>query len=291
MLPGPRLEAGVTALGDELVMVGGFDTPAYQGLHITTEVDALDPLAGTWSRLPDAPVQWTHINLAAAGGALYLLGGTEGTEFIARGDAFALDAGASAWRTLAAMPSDQARGASAVIAAPPHIFIIGGAFTNTAVSTVLDYDISQDTWTQLPDLPTPRSHPAGMKMSDGTLVVVGGLATLDATQPIDDTIALPLGASAWETRSKSPIARGGCAYGVIGQSLVCVGGEAGAAALHASFSYDPYQDTWTQLPDMPTERAGTQGAAIGQQLFVPGGAQELQFVPTVTMSVFDALQN
>jgi N-acetylneuraminic acid mutarotase len=288
-LPGPRLEPGVTTLGDQLVMVGGFDTDVVHGLHITTEVDVLDPLTDTWSRLPDLPVQWTHINLAAIAGQLFVLGGTEGTAFIARGDAFTLDAGASSWRTLTPMPATMERGASAVIAAPPHILILGGAFTSDAVQTCLDYDISSDTWTQLADLPSPRSHPAGMKMSDGTIIIVGGLATLDATKPIADTIALPPGATMWESRAPSPIARGGCAYGVIGQSLICAGGEAGAAALHATTSYNPYQDVWTMLPDMPIERAGTQAAAIGQRLFVPGGANELQFIPTATMSVYDAL--
>lgn len=287
-LPLPRLEPGVTAMGTSVVVVGGFDTSAFNGLHITTQIDVYDTLADTWSRLPDAPVAWTHINLASAAGALYILGGTEGTEFIAHGESFVLDAGASAWRPIASMPANLARGASAVIAAPPHIYILGGTFTNAAVATNLDYDLIDDTWTQLPDFPTTRSHPAGMKMADGTLVAVGGLVTLDATQPIDDTIVLPPGASAWELRSKSPIARGGCAYGVIGQSLVCVGGEAGAAALHVATSYDPYQDTWTMLPNMPSERAGTQGAAIGQRLFVPGGAQSLVFNPTDSMFVFDA---
>ena len=62
----------------------------------------------------------------------------------------------------------------------------------------------------------------------------------------------------------------------------------GAAALHVATSYDPYQDAWTVLPDMPDERAGTQGAAIGQRLFVPGGAQSLVFNPTDSMFVFDA---
>jgi hypothetical protein len=290
MLPGLRLESGVTALGQNLVMLGGFDTGIIQGLHITNEVDILDTSSGTWSRLPDAPVAWTHVNLMSAAGTLYLLGGLEGTNFVARGDAFALDPGATMWRSLTPMPAGQERGAAALIAAPPHLYIIGGAFTTDAVATGLDYDLTTDSWSMLPVLPSPRSHPAGARRTDdGTLIVTGGLKTLDATMPIAETVALPVGATTWEQRAPMPVARGGCAYGTIGHALVCAGGEAGAAALRIASSYDLVLDQWTMLPDMPIERAGTQGAAIGQRLFVPGGAPELQFEPSNTMSVFDAL--
>jgi Kelch motif protein len=289
MLPGLRLEAGVTALGQNVVMLGGFDTGIIQGLHITNEVDILDTSSGVWSRLPDAPVAWTHVNLMSAGGTLYLLGGLEGTNFVARGDAFALDPGATMWRPLTPIPTGQERGAAALIAVPPHLYIVGGAFTTNAVATGLDYDITTDTWAMLPDLPSARSHPAGMRKMDGTLIVAGGLQTLDASMPIAETLALPVGSTTWEPLAPMPIAHGGCAYGTIGQSLVCAGGEAGAAALHIAMSYDSLLDQWTMLPDMPHERAGTQGAAVGQRLFVPGGAPELQFIPTDTMDVFDAL--
>jgi len=289
MLPGLRLEAGVTALGQNVVMLGGFDTGIIQGLHITNEVDILDTSSGTWSRLPDAPVAWTHVNLMAAGGTLYLLGGLEGTNFVARGDTFALDPGATQWRPLTPIPTNQERGAAALIAVPPHLYIIGGAFTTGAVATGLDYDITTDTWAMLPVLPSARSHPAGMRNIDGTLIVAGGLKTLDASMPIAETLALPPGSTTWESRAPMPVAHGGCAYGTIGHSLVCAGGEAGAAALRIAMSYDAVLDQWTMLPDMPIERAGTQGAAVGQRLFVPGGAPELQFEPSDTMDIFNAL--
>src|SRR5438132_1481261 len=99
-LPGARLEPGVAALGDRLVVAGGFDV----GIKIVPEVDVLEPIGGTWSRLPDAPVAWTHIDMAGADGSLYLLGGLEGTQFSANGAAYVLDANATAWRALAAMP-------------------------------------------------------------------------------------------------------------------------------------------------------------------------------------------
>ena len=281
-LPGPRLEPGVTALGDKLAMVDGFDDQ----LAIVSEVDLLDPVAGTWSRLTDAPVAWTHLDAASVGGALYLLGGLATTQYTASGEAYVLDLGATSWRQLTSMPAGLERGAAGVVAAPPHIYLIGGAVQNSAIATVLDYNISSDEWTQLPDLPSPRSHPAAGRLADGTLLVAGGLRTLDATQPIDEVLELKVGATAWTPRAAMPTARGGCGYGMLGSRLVCAGGEAGAAALHVTEAYTYATDSWETLEPMPLARAGTQGAVIGQRLFVPGGAHKLAFIPDGTMDVY-----
>jgi hypothetical protein len=295
-LPSPRLEPGVAALGQRLVIAGGFDSNLQAGLTITKEVDVLevdlDPSLWMFTRLSDLPIGtgWTHLNLAGIGTTLYLLGGLEGTDFIARGDAFALDTTTSTvWRILQPMPPGQERGAAGIVVSPPHIFLLGGASTTAALATVLDYNIATNTWSRLPDLPSPRSHPAAMRQVDGTLIVAGGLATLDATQPLSEVLALPLGATQWEPRASMPTARGGCAYGVALGFLVCAGGEAGGAALSVVEAYDPVSNVWFTLPPMPVERAGTQGAMIGQRLFVPGGAATLTFNPTATLYVLSLL--
>ena len=126
------------------------------------------------------------------------------------------------------MPAGQERGAAAVVVSPPHVFLLGGATSGGALASVLDFNVSTSTWSQLPDLPTARSHAAAMRLDDGTLIVAGGLA--DGTGiPLGDVYALPLGAAAWELREPMPTRRGGCAYGRVQRSLVCAGGEAGAA--------------------------------------------------------------
>lgn len=280
-LTGPRLEPGVAALGTRLVIADGFD----QNLTIVRAVNVLDTGTGAWSTLPDAPVAWTHVDLAAANGSLYLLGGLEGTTYTADGSAWVLDSTASSWQPLASMPSGLERGAAGVVAAPPKIYVIGGAVQNNAVATVLAYDIPTDTWTQLPDLPSPRSHAAATILPDGTLLLVGGLRTLDASQPIAEVLALPVNATSWQTRAPMPTARGGCAYALFGTRFVCAGGEAGASALNITEAYDWASDTWEELPAMPSRRAGTQGAKIGTRLFVPGGAHQLTFEPDGTMDV------
>jgi N-acetylneuraminic acid mutarotase len=292
----PRLEPGVTALGQRLVIVGGFDTDLMAGLDITKRVDVFDPLANTWTRLPDVPVAWTHIQLAGLGTKLYLLGGLAGQTYTAEPDCYVLDTADTTpmWTGIAPIPTGFERGSAAVVVAMPRIYLLGGASTNGAVATNIYYDVELNTWTQLlPDLPAPRSHPAGMKTVDGRLIVAGGLATLDASMPEGDTWSLipaqmPTPAT-WDTKASMPTKRGGCAYGVIQGQLVCAGGEAGQVALVNVESYDPISDVWTTNEEMPDSRAGTQGAVIGERLFVPGGARELKFEPTPTLYIYAPL--
>jgi len=290
-MPGRRLEPAVTAAGTRLVVAGGFSTSAQEGLEITREVIALDTLTDAWATLPELPVAWTHGTLAASAGTLYLLGGLEGPTFVARGEVYALDPNADAWRDLPAMPAGEERGAAGIAVAPPHVYLVGGASTAGVLASVLDYNLTTQTWTNLPDLPAPRSHAAVMRLVDGTLIVAGGIAA-GAGAPLDEVLALPLGAPAWQPRRPMPAPRGGCAYGQALGRLICAGGEAGSSALRVTEAYDPSTDAWTELPELPFARAGAQGAVIGQQLYIPGGAGALVFEPTRTVlrfSLLDAL--
>ena len=308
-LPVPRLEPGVTAIGQRLVVLGGFDTDVQAGLDVTVRVDMLDTTDLTWTQLPDAPVARHHVQLAALGTTLYLLGGLDGApdaanQYPARGDCYALDLGdaAPAWKPIAAMPAGLERGSAAVVATPPRIYLFGGASTTDAIASNIYYDAIADAWcpgpacavgTELPDLPAARSHPAVMRRTDGTFVVVGGLSGLTSDTQTSDVFVLASSeqhaGGAWTMGLAMPRARGGCAYGVLQGKLICAGGEAGTSALSYTEGYDPNVDTWTDFAVMPEPRAGTLGAAIGQSLYVPGGASRIVFEPTDSVYVFSPL--
>jgi len=299
-LPDPRLEPGVTALGQSVVVLGGFDTDAQAGLHVTTGVEVFDTLMQTWGTLPDAPVARHHVQIASIGTTLYLLGGLDGTadqnnDFPARGDCYALDTAnpSAGWRPIASMPAGFERGSAAIVVTPPRIYLLGGASTTDAIASVIYYDTIADAWTTgaLPDLPAPRSHPAAMRRAvDGTFILVGGLAGLTAdTAQADVFILAPdqqMPSGTWTTGTPMPVQRGGCAYGVVQAQLLCAGGEAGMSALSYMQGYDSINNAWNNYPAMPEPRAGTLGAAIADQLYVPGGAMELVFEPTNTLFVF-----
>lgn len=296
-MPRRALDPGVTALGLDLIVAGGFDTSAAEGADITARVDELDTTSGVWSTLPDLPVRWTAINLSTVGDALYVTGGLEGPARIARGEGFTLGPGDRAWRAIPAMPAGAERGASGVVSVPGRIYLLGGASSTAAVASCLEYDTATQTWSALPDLPAPRAHPAVMRRADGTLIVAGGFESLDASQSRSEVWALPPPGAvprAWVPRAPLLLPgdagpRGDCAYGVVLGQLVCAGGASGLAALRTALSYDPYNDAWTAGEAMPVPRTGTPGAVIGGQLYVPCGAATTAIDPTDTLYVYAPL--
>ena len=323
--PTPRIEAGVTALGQRVVVAGGFYMaaplpPIATSVDVfdSSSTDAMHPL-GTWlapSPFPDIPMPLHHVQLAAIGTTLYLLGGLgeTSTSFPAEGSSWSLDTSTtgSTWQAIATMPSGAERGSAGIIVAPPRIYLIGGASTTSALPDIIYYDITQDAWCPnpstmvtcqaFPPLPVALSHVAAARRLDGAFVVVGGLAGLTADTAVDTAYLLTVDqqnmTGAWNAKSPMPAqvtsglssARGGCAYGLVGGQVVCAGGE-GAGAFHLVQSYDPINDAWAQRCDMPAARAGAQGAAIGERLFVPGGSLSLPpiYEPEDSLFVFAPL--
>jgi len=318
-LPLPRIEPGVTSLGLQLVVLGGFDTGQAAGLDVTKQVDTLDTgtcPACAWTQLPDAPIAVHHAQLAAIGSTLYLLGGLDGTpdamnNFPARGDTYRLDIGdlAIGWEQLAPMPPSLVRGSAAVVVVPPRVYLFGGANATSALATNIYYDTSSNKWCPnpddpthdacptgptVPDLPAARSHPAAMRRVDGAFVVTGGLSGLTSDTAVADTWQLPAGDTTWTPTMPLPMARGGCAFGVLQGQLVCAGGEGGTSAFHTTDSYDPLTDTWYSDEMMPEATAGTQGTAIAERLYVPGGSRQVpsiltSFTPTDTLYIYSPL--
>lgn len=299
ILPRAARDAGVTALGLDVVVAGGFTQDSAAGLTVTSRVDLLDTATGDWlpaGTLPDAPVRWTAINLAAVGATLYLLGGLDGADRTAHGESYALDPLDHTWQALPALPPGYERGAAGVVVTTGRIYLLGGIASTGPVATCLEYDVPTRTWALLPSLPEPRAWPAAMRRADGTLIVAGGLGSLDASDPRGEVWSLPPAGAA--SRSWTPRAAmhppgaadpgGGCAYGAVLGQLVCAGGAAAAGARASVASYDPYNDVWTVREAMPAGRAGVPGAAIGGRLYVPGGAGA-QGEPTDTLYVYTPL--
>ena len=257
---------------------------------LTSSVESLDPLREQWVPLESAPTALADANLATVSATLYLLGGLDDTG--ARGESYAFDTAASnaPWRELPPMPAGLERGAAAVVVYPPNIFVLGGATATGAVSSNLAFNTISNEWTVLPPLPGPRSHGAAMRMPDGTLIFAGGR---DGDQAFSNVYALrllgPRFEMTWEERSPMAVARGGCAYGVVIDQLICAGGEAGDTVLAVNESYDPFRDVWTLLPLIPEPRTGTRGAVVGGRLFVPGGTASAAREPTSTVYVFSFL--
>jgi N-acetylneuraminic acid mutarotase len=151
------------------------------------------------------------------------------------------------------------------------LIYVAGGLRGSSVADFAVYDPSRDGWTTLEAMPTARDH-LGAVAINGVFYAVGGRAgrLFDVVEVYDPT------SGQWSTRHPMPTARGGLALGALGGRLFAMGGEGNLADPHGIFpqteAYDPVADAWSTLPDMLTPRHGTGAAAVGNRIYVPGGA-------------------
>ncbi len=271
---GPRQEAAVVALGGEIVVLGGFDG----GGRIVATVEAYEPSADRWRRLADLPLPMHHANAAVVDGRIYVVGFLTG-QFVPSGRVFVYGPAADAWTERSPMPVGTQRGASGVATVDGAIYLAGGLGSGGAVGHFSVYDPRNDAWQTLPALPTPRDHLAAGAIGRTVYVAGGRGGSIGShTARLD---AFELTSGRWSARAPMPTSRAGVAAAVLGGRLYVFGGEGNAedpaGVFAAAEAYDPEGDRWEALPPMPTPRHGTGAAALGERIYVPGGATVLGF--------------
>lgn len=266
---GPRQETAVVALGGEIYVVGGFDAAGTFG----PVVEAYDPHLDRWRRVADVPVRLHHANAAAVGGRLYVLGFL-GAAFQEDGRGWVYDPAVDRWDPLPPLPPSRARGAAAVAVLDERIYLLGGLRRGLSVADVDVFDPADRSFRPLPPLPSALDH-LGAGAIDGRIYAVGGRAGGITGHTADLQIYDP-GVGAWTPGSPMPTSRGGFAAAVLGASLYVLGGEGNTAVASGVFAaverYHAPSDTWTTLAPMDPGRHGTGAAALGDRIYVPGGA-------------------
>jgi len=269
----------VAELGGHIFTVGGFDDQT----QVVAAVDRFNPEDNTWSAVTPLPRPLHHVNLASLDGKLWLLGALEGGGFQAVGVCLAYDPAADTWTPLQDMAAGTERGAAAVGVVGRRILVAGG-YRSGSVADASVYLVDENRWESLPALPVPRDHLVGAAV-DGHFFAIGGRhGVLEARVDIFDVVT-----GTWALGSDMPTARAGCSAAVVNGRIIVAGGEGNNAVTTGVFAeteaYAPLTDTWSTLPAMRTPRHGTGAAAVGNALFMPGGATREGFGAVATHEV------
>jgi non-specific serine/threonine protein kinase len=245
------------------VVVGGFDGSG----STSARVDAYDPAADRWTRLPDLPAAANHAMAAASHGRLYVAGGY-GSDGRQRRGVSVLIAGR--WRALPPMPATRAAAGAAVIG--NRLYIAGGvtdvAGARRLARTMLVLDLRTKRWSTRPG-PTPREH-LGVAASGGRLYVAGGrLAGYDTNLTVFQSYDPATGR--WRLLAPLPKARGGTGLAALNGRLVSVGGEEPAGTIASVYAYNIATAKWDQLPDLPTPRHGLGVVGLGGRVYAVAG--------------------
>lgn len=280
---GPRQEHPTLAFEDEIWVFGGFD----DRIQTLDSVEVYDPATDRW-RVDVAPLPRAmhHANVAAVNGRIYVAGYLIEGSFRPDGRVWELDPVANEWTERTSMPERRARGSSAVGVIDGKIYVAGGLAPAT-VAEFSSYDPSTDRWETLPDLPEPLDHAAAATV-DGVLYVLGGRS--GGIGGVSGSVYLfdpALGE--WTQGADMPTPRGGVATAVVGRRIFVIGGEGNPDTESGVFddveAYDTEADTWEVFPPMDVPRHGMGAAAIGNRIYVPGGATTQAFGPVDTVDV------
>lgn len=155
-----------------------------------------------------------------------------------------------------------------------EIFVFGGSRNAQTVAEASVYDATNDAWLELPDMPEPREHCVAGTIG-GKIYIVGGRA--DGIGGFEPTsLEFDPAAPGYVQKAPIPTPRGGIAGAVLRDKLFVFGGEGNDAVMSGVFpnadAYDPATNSWEALPPMDIPRHGLGAAALGERIYLPGGA-------------------
>jgi len=174
-----RGAGGVAVHNGKIYYVGGL----HDGVAVPW-LDVYDPVANSWTSLPDMPTARDHFHAAVIGGKLYAIGGRNVLIGATTAANEVYDISAGQWSTgLAPLPTP--RGGFAAAALGDEVLIIGGEGAGSqAFNTVEAYNVLTDTWRTLAPMPTGR-HGIQAAVCNGGVYIAAGGKVAGGSQPSD----------------------------------------------------------------------------------------------------------
>ncbi|CAN5920466.1 hypothetical protein BH24BAC1_BH24BAC1_36290 [soil metagenome] len=251
-------------------------------MTVLSNVDVYDPAANTWTQLDPMPTPLTHMGAAVDGRDIYLASGYVGLEgggqTFATTEVWKFNVDSQVWTEMPPLPEARGSGGLAVLDRDMHFF--GGSDArrrDTSDHWVLDLDNQAAGWrnTGSPLVPA-RNHLSALTL-DGKIYAIGGQQGQDERST---TLSL---VSSWDPQTSewsevaslsNPLSHISAAAFVMDGRIIVAGGEIRHNVPVAEvWAYDPSEDAWTALTDLPVKRRSGVAEAIGNEIiFTTGGA-------------------
>jgi N-acetylneuraminic acid mutarotase len=199
-------------------------------------VEEFDPATDQWTQKGVTPLEINHFQAVAYNNLIYVIGAMTGNypHEVPLPDVHVYNPVNDQWSVGAEIPAGRRRGSAGVVAYNDKIYVVGGIQDGHSSGTVAwfdEFDPATGQWTTLPDAPHVRDH-FHAAVVNGKLYAAGGRNSSDHGAP---------------------------------------GGFFGAV-ITAVDVYDFGSGTWSTLAnDLPTGRAGTATAVLGNELLIIGG--------------------
>ncbi|MGD9611464.1 MAG: redoxin domain-containing protein, partial [Kiritimatiellia bacterium] len=214
---------------------------------------------------------------AAVEDSIYVMGGSSDHGVVGSIERFAADSQTAEILPTAILPRRYHAGA----AWNGRIYVVGGVTPrpDSELGVALmgsgvleEFDPAAGAVRQLAPLPLPVSR-AGAAVVGDRLYVVGGAEAKTGARSAAVQI-YDFGKDAWSRGADLPLAREGNVFEHDGK-IYAPGGFDGAAAMRDFWVYDPAQDEWRELPQLPVKTSAHNGIAMNGKLYLFGDYEVL----------------
>ena len=272
-MPTERKDAGAASCFGKIYVIGGRTEDEN---YIDTN-EEYDPATDTWAvraPMPTAREKPAIIaGLGVPGTRIYAIGGWEGSVSNKNEE---YDPITNTWRTRAPMPT--ARIAHAAANVLGRIYIVGGNevwLGDESSAKNESYNPATDGWITLPPMPTPRRNLAVAAVGQ-SLYAIGGYTLRFPTGRYAKTEEFNIFTNSWTTKSDILTPRSDMGAVAIGNAIYVLGGRTGSSS-NSSWSakneaYYPMSNHWEAKEDMSTARGQLAVTALGNKIYVIGGA-------------------
>src|SRR6266513_2087929 len=283
-------------VANESPAVASDGTFAYSagGINDTSGFHLYDPVANTWTALPNVPtgIFATRAVYAANTNSVYVFGGIDAS-FVVQNLTQIYNVGTGTWSNGTPMPDATGRYFPNIAYNPVNgkIYVIGGfdGATFSEQSQTWEYDPVTDTWdTSRAPIPVPMGG-AGASIVGQNIYLAGGWndgAGNTAHYRYD------IVANTWTATAPVPVPIYEPAAAGVGTNTYLIGGgnpdlgarrskgpklaphpsmRAPATSYTSTYIYDTVADSWTTGPNANVAHSFTGGTAIGTQLLVVTG--------------------
>lgn len=232
----------------------------------------------TWTTREPMPTTRYGLSASVVDGVIYVIGGaTAYGNSVATVEAYDPDLGY--WETKTPMPT--ARVFLSTVVIDDKIYALGGVDGegqgfNTMVRTIEVYDPATDVWETKTDMPIAVSL-FSASVVDGTIYIVGGAdfsAWPGTPSIVGDVWAYEPNSENWEQKPSMSTPRALHTTCVLDDEIYAIGGASlwGGAPLQSVEVYNPGENSWSHLSDMPEARFMLASSIAAGSIFVTGGA-------------------
>ena len=223
------------------------------------------PPFGLWETFPSMPLSRADYTGKVVGSKVYLIQG-----FGAEMNFTEYDSITGNYTELAPAPYSADHSASA--AHNGKIYVAGGCEFGNPCSTARDYNITSNTWANLPDMPFANWSSTAQIVGDD-FFVLGGNPNFHKCQKYN------IPTNSWSTCADLPTGREHLSSAVFDNKIYVINGRGGFPGdATANEVYDPISNSWEILADKPTAMDGGWGGVFNNKIYVIGGGDPLTAV-------------